>query len=203
MRHTLDTKESIVRTALELFLKNGYERTSLNQLAREVGITKPAIYHYFKSKDELFHEVVSMFFQEMGRWSSTRFGSCETLKDLLKAFLDSLESFREVADILLGKRKRRGAYSVLELLLNASKRDPRIQKRIEDGFLLSRRALEEKLKQAQQRGEIRRDIDPEVFAFHIHALVEGTTLISYLDRTIDLDSIGEKMFENMWTLLEK
>jgi AcrR family transcriptional regulator len=198
----LDTKESIVKTALELFLQHGYEKTSLNQLAREVGITKPAIYHYFKNKDELFHEVVSLFFQEMGKWSSARLGSCETLEDLLKAFFESLESFREVADILLGKRKRGVSYSFLELILNASKRDPRVRRRIEDGFLLSRRTLKERLVEAQERGEIRDDIDPEVFAFQIHALVEGTTLISYLDKSVDLNTIGEKLFENIWAMLK-
>ena len=48
----MSTKENIVKTALQLFLQNGYEKTSLNHIAREVGITKPAIYHHFKNKDE-------------------------------------------------------------------------------------------------------------------------------------------------------
>jgi AcrR family transcriptional regulator len=198
----LNTKESIVKTALELFLQDGFERTSLNRLAREVGISKPAIYHYFRNKDELFHEVVSMFFREMGKWSSNRFASCETLEDLLRAFFDSLESFREVADILLGKKKRGGSpYSFLELLLNASKRDARVRARIEEVFLLTRRALRERLTEAQARGEIRTDVDPEMLALQIHALIEGMTLISRLDGSIDLDTIGERIFKDIWTMI--
>jgi AcrR family transcriptional regulator len=198
----LDTKDNIVKTALSLFLKDGYERTSLSRLADEIGITKPAIYHYFKNKDALFHEVVSMFFREMGRWSASRFESCDTLKDLLHAFFDSLESFREVADIVLGERAKGASYSFLELLLDAARRDPEVQKRIEAGFLLSRSTLKERLEEAQRRGEIRTDVDPEVVAFQIHALVEGTTLISYLDRSIDLDEMGKRMYRDIWTLLK-
>jgi AcrR family transcriptional regulator len=199
----LDTKENIVKTALSLFLQKGYERTSLNDIAREVGITKPAIYHHFKNKDELFHEVLSLFFTEMGKWSKSRFESCRTLRALLKTFFQSLKSFHEVADILLGERKQKTPYSFLELFLAASKKDPRIRKRIEDGFLLTRRFLKDELLKAQGRGEIRKDIDCETFAFQIHALIEGTGLISYLDKSVDIETIGEKMFNNIWKMLKK
>jgi len=199
----LDTKENITRTALKLFLRNGYEKTSLNQIAREVGITKPAIYHHFKNKDELIHEVLSLFFEEMGKWSRSRFGSCKTLKELLQAFFQSLKSFKEVADVLLGKEEESTPYSFLELLLAASKKEPTIQKRIEDGFLQSREFLKEKLLEAQKKGEIRKDIDCEIYAFQIHAIIEGTGLISYLDKSINIETIGEQMFNNIWKMLKK
>ena len=199
----MDTKEKIVKAALRLFLQNGYEKTSLNHIAREVGITKPAIYHHFKNKDELFHGVLSFFFEEMGKWSKSRFGSCKTLKDLLKAFFQSLESFKEVADVLLGKQKRKTTYSFLELFLTASKKDPTIQKRIEGGFLLTRKFLKDRLLKAQKGGEIRGDINCEIYAFQIHALIEGTGLISYLDKSVNIEKISEQMFNNIWKMLKK
>ncbi len=199
----MDTRESIVKTGLRLFLQKGYEKTSLNDIAGEVGITKPAIYHHFKSKDQLFHEVLSFFFEEMGKWSKSRFGSCETLKELLKAFFLSLKSFKEVADILLGKPKKKTSYSFLELFLTASKKDPSIQKRIENGFLQSRKLLKDELLKAQKNGEIRDDIDCETLAFQIHALIEGTGLISYLDKSINIEAIGQQMFKDIWTMLKR
>ncbi len=199
----METKENIVKTALELFLQNGYEKTSMNDIAREVGISKPAIYHHFKNKDELFHEVLSLFFEEMGKWSKARFGPCKNLKELLKAFFQSLKSFREVADVLLGKKEQSTPYSFLELFLSASRKDPTVQKRIEDGFVQSRQFLKQQLVKAQKKGEIRRDINSEIFAFQIHGLIEGTGLISYLDKSIDIDTIGEQMFNNVWKMLKK
>jgi AcrR family transcriptional regulator len=199
----LNTKQHIVKIALQLFLQKGYEKTSLNDIAGEVGITKPAIYHHFKNKDELFHEVLTFFFEEMGKWSSARFASCKTMRDLLKAFFQSLTSFTEVTEILLGKQKKNTSYSFLELFLDASKRDPSIQKRIEQGFLMTRKFLAAELKKAQKKGEIRGDVDCETLAFQIHALIEGTGLISYLDKSVDMDAIGEKMFKNIWKMLKR
>jgi AcrR family transcriptional regulator len=199
----LNTKQQIVKTALLLFLQKGYEKTSLNDIAGEVGITKPAIYHHFENKDQLFHEVLSFFFEEMGKWSSARFASCKTTKDLLKAFFRSLTSFTEVTDILLGKQKKNTSYSFLELFLDAGKRDPSIQKRIEQGFLKTRKFLATELKKAQKKGEIRGDVDCETLAFQIHALIEGTGVISYLDKSVDMDAIGEKMFNNIWKMIRR
>ncbi|WP_379883160.1 TetR/AcrR family transcriptional regulator [Laceyella putida] len=48
------TREKIEKIALRLFAMNGYEATTMNQIAEQVGITKPAIYVYFKGKEELY-----------------------------------------------------------------------------------------------------------------------------------------------------
>ncbi|MFH1335132.1 MAG: TetR/AcrR family transcriptional regulator [Candidatus Zixiibacteriota bacterium] len=199
----MDTKDRITRTALRLFLEKGYERTSLNDIAHQVGITKPAIYHHFKNKDQLFHQVLTLFFEEMGKWSSSRLGSCRNLKDLLKTLFESLKAFREVTGIILGQHQHKTAYSFLELFLAASKKDPRIQKRIENGFIITRKFLKEKLQEAQKKGEIRNDVDCETLSFEIHALIEGTGLISYLDRSVNIETMGEKMFNNIWKMLRK
>ncbi len=171
--------------------------------SRQVRISKPAIYHHFKNKDELFHGVLSLFFEEMGKWSKSRFESCKTLRELLTAFFQFPISCREVADTLFGKNKKNASYSFLELLLTASKRDPGIQKRIEQGFLMTRKFLKDGLVKAQKRGEIRGDIDCQMLAFQIHALIEGTGVISYLDKSVDMETIGEKMFNNVWKMLKK
>ncbi len=44
--------------ALRLFLAHGYERTSMDAIAREAGTTKASLYARFASKDELFNSVL-------------------------------------------------------------------------------------------------------------------------------------------------
>lgn len=51
-------KEELKQAALKFFALNGYEGTSLNQIADEVGIKKSSIYSHYKGKDELFLAVV-------------------------------------------------------------------------------------------------------------------------------------------------
>ena len=200
MRKT-HTKQEIAKTALRLFLQNGYEGTSLNQIASQVGITKPAIYHHFKNKDELFHEVLSLFFREMGKWSQARFETCRNVKDLLKTFFQMLTGFKETADKLLGKQKGKTQYSFLEVFLSASKKDPSIRRRMEEGFIQTRSFLKEELLKAQTKGEIRKDMDCETLAFMIHALIEGTGLIGYIDQSVNRESMGKKMFDNTWKMV--
>src|SRR5450755_327953 len=49
-------REAALRTAVRLFLQRGYWQTSLNEVAGKPNITKPALYHYFQSKEEIYLE---------------------------------------------------------------------------------------------------------------------------------------------------
>src|SRR4051794_41930618 len=46
-------QETVLRRAIELFNTQGYEATSIGDLARELGLTKSAIYHHVSSKESL------------------------------------------------------------------------------------------------------------------------------------------------------
>ncbi len=49
-------REAVLRTAVQLFLEQGYYRATLNEVAERLNITKPAIYNYFRGKDEILFE---------------------------------------------------------------------------------------------------------------------------------------------------
>ena len=49
-------REAILATAVQLFLEKSYGRTSLDDVARRLTITKPAIYHYFRNKEQILLE---------------------------------------------------------------------------------------------------------------------------------------------------
>lgn len=44
-------REMVLKTAAHLFLERGYRKTSMNDLAERLNITKPAVYHYFQNKE--------------------------------------------------------------------------------------------------------------------------------------------------------
>ena len=54
-----DTKERILRTALRLFAKDGYEAVSVSDIAGELGITKAALYKHYKNKRDIFDHIVA------------------------------------------------------------------------------------------------------------------------------------------------
>ena len=45
-----DTRSRVQEVALELFAEQGYEKTSLREIAERLGVTKAALYYHFKSK---------------------------------------------------------------------------------------------------------------------------------------------------------
>jgi AcrR family transcriptional regulator len=49
-------REAVLLTAVQLFLERSYDRTSLNDVAERLNITKPAIYHYFRNKEDILLE---------------------------------------------------------------------------------------------------------------------------------------------------
>lgn len=49
-------REAVLQTAAQLFLEKSYARTSLNDVAERLNITKPALYHYFQNKEEILLE---------------------------------------------------------------------------------------------------------------------------------------------------
>lgn len=66
--HAAQTREIIVSTALELFLKNGYEGTTMEAIASRAGVGTTTLYRYFPSKDLL---VIAPF--EMGGQMAAEF----------------------------------------------------------------------------------------------------------------------------------
>lgn len=53
-----DTKERIMETALELFAEKGYLGTSMNDIAKQLGFTKAALYKHYASKQEILDRIV-------------------------------------------------------------------------------------------------------------------------------------------------
>src|SRR6188472_3016567 len=51
-----EKREAVLQTAVQLFLEQGYHRATLNEVAERLNITKPALYNYFRGKDEILFE---------------------------------------------------------------------------------------------------------------------------------------------------
>jgi AcrR family transcriptional regulator len=70
-----DTRQRIQTVALELFAEQGYDKTSLREIAERLGVTKAALYYHFKSKEDIVASLVEDYFgqiDEMVAWGRTQ-----------------------------------------------------------------------------------------------------------------------------------
>jgi TetR/AcrR family transcriptional regulator len=57
MRKGQERREKILEVAEEVFAQKGFNGASLEEIAEKVGVTKPALYYYYRSKKELYNAV--------------------------------------------------------------------------------------------------------------------------------------------------
>jgi Transcriptional regulator len=62
-----DTRDRILAAALDLFIEQGYDKTSLREVAEQVGVTKAALYYHFASKEEIFRTLMEPFSAVQGQ----------------------------------------------------------------------------------------------------------------------------------------
>ena len=60
-----DTRARIQQVALELFAEQGYEKTSLREIAERLDVTKAALYYHFKSKEDIVRSLVEDYFGQI------------------------------------------------------------------------------------------------------------------------------------------
>ena len=56
----MSTKEKILETSLTLFAENGYNGTSVEQIAQNVGIKAPSLYKHFKGKEDILNSLIDL-----------------------------------------------------------------------------------------------------------------------------------------------
>ncbi|HEY1819495.1 MAG TPA: TetR/AcrR family transcriptional regulator [Trebonia sp.] len=96
-----DTRARIQQVALELFAEQGYERTSLREIAERLDVTKAALYYHFKSKEDIVLSFTEDYFGRLDAliaWGREQPPGLRTAQVLLDRYItivmDSGEVFR-------------------------------------------------------------------------------------------------------------
>jgi TetR/AcrR family transcriptional regulator, cholesterol catabolism regulator len=104
------TQEMLLAAAVKLFAANGYEQTSLHEIAHEAGLTKGALYYHFKSKEDVLRRVhddmIERIIAESRSVLDAGLSPADTLRELIHVHMSAIETRGDAIRVFL--RERRG-----------------------------------------------------------------------------------------------
>jgi AcrR family transcriptional regulator len=97
MRENIGTRARIQEVALELFTEQGYEGTSLREIAERLGVTKAALYYHFKTKEDIVASLVQdriAAIHALIEWGQGQPRTIRTRRELIQRYADELHAGR-------------------------------------------------------------------------------------------------------------
>jgi len=82
-------RDAVLQTAAQLFIEKSYGRTSMNDVAQRLHITKPALYHYFQNKEQILLECYRLGTALIGQTLNQIAAHCGTGLEKVEAFICS------------------------------------------------------------------------------------------------------------------
>jgi AcrR family transcriptional regulator len=92
-----DTRSRIQEIALRRFTEQGYEATSLREIAEELGVTKAALYYHFKTKDDIVASLVEQRLSELEEllaWVRSRPKTARTRREFVERYAAGVRATR-------------------------------------------------------------------------------------------------------------
>jgi AcrR family transcriptional regulator len=172
---TESRRQAILQAAAEVFQRMGYERASMSDICAQVGYSKATLYGYFRSKEELFYEVMTEATE--AEFQATHDALDPAVEDIGPA----LQRFGESLLTLLYSPQ---VQAVRRLVIAEAGRSDLGKRCYELGPARSQAVVARFLEDAMEEGKLRR-ADPRLAALHLHGLLEAEWLNRFLFQTVD------------------
>jgi AcrR family transcriptional regulator len=188
-------RQQIIEAASDCFAREGFHRTTMQDIVQQSGLSPGAIYRYFVSKDAIIEAMAD----ERHAWERSLIAAARDqheiehfLQMLAQPFFDSLRDDGE------RRRRRLGVQLWAEAL-----RSPRLLEIVREGVDEPRRLLTERLTAAQAQGDLPAKLAPDAVARVIIALFQGFILQQAWDEQIDIDAYVEVVVAAFEALLRR
>jgi len=173
-------REAALRTAAQLFVERGVHRTTLSDVAERLNITKPALYYYFKNKNEI---VLGCYQLGAGLTAAALDAAevnCKTGAEKARAYI---RAYLEVLTISVGTNVT---------LLDDRDLDPEQRAQIKDLRRGLQNRLRSYLREGMADGSLRVS-DVTIIANTIGGAINGLSLWYHADGALSAEAIIDKM----------
>jgi TetR/AcrR family transcriptional regulator, transcriptional repressor for nem operon len=188
MRKGEQTRQEIIRKAAPIFNQRGYEGAALSELMQATGLEKGGIYRHFDSKQQLASEAFDYAWEK-------------AVNARLEGTMEIANSVDRLQQIVRNFRERReglvpGGCPLLNTAIDSDDGNPPLRNQ-------ARRALDKWLdrlatiaRQGQKRGEVRRTVDSAKLATLIVSTLEGSLMLSRLQRADEPLEVACRYLDN-------
>jgi AcrR family transcriptional regulator len=155
-----EARRKIIDVASRVFAETGHHETTMDEVAKRVGVTKGAIYQYFSSKDELFKQIT-----ERGQ---------ETQEKVLNSWFNQSELTQASGDFFVKgvKEYKDGICLAFELLSEAT-RNSSTRKVLRENFEKHAAMIGESLQEQKNKGVVKLETDVGILSIAVLAFFYG------------------------------
>ncbi len=184
-------RAQILEAALRVFARLGFHRARMDDIAREAGLSKGALYWYFEGKDALIAALLDRFYdwemRDLGRALEEEGPVVERLRRFTERLADQAERLSPLLPI---------AYEFYAV----AARQAWVREALRGYFDRYREGMAALLRAGVEQGELRPDLDPEAEAVVLLALYEGLFLLWTVDpEGVDWRTLARRGLETWLT----
>lgn len=178
-------RDKILQSAAALFSRNGYHTTSMDDIVKESGLSKGAIYGYFKSKDDLFLALSDKQIESMIDCMQDVFSPNDSAKKkLMKAAEIHFRQITYLNDI----------WRVALELWAESPKIPSLEIRVRKHYDIVHKFFADIIYEGKKNEEFRKDIDPDMLSSILLATLGGLSIHTRMGQKFDWQKIKKSLF---------
>lgn len=166
-----DRKEKILLKAIELYMIEGYANVSITDLQAALNMGRGTLYYYFKDKDELFQEAVSMYLLQPKQRAFSRVKETATIQDMIDAMMYYMEQLKEVYEQV--ENKNINTSNVVTVMYTAYSRFPDLYKKARRLYERELNLWTQAIKNSMRAGEIRGNVPIDITAHMFLHIKDG------------------------------
>lgn len=199
MRNKTDTKEKIIIAMLKLIAEQGYEKASISKLSDRVGITNPAVYHYFESKEAILLEIGRIIYdadwdEELKEVQKTKTAT-EYKNELMKKGFELAEFLAgELLGTEITKADIRKISAEIDLLSN---RNEKLKELSDISYEKTIAYINNILLHGIKIKAINESADIELYAQSLYTTFLGFTSAVLYDREVNIEKIWRFQIDNI------
>jgi len=178
-----EAKKRIIAAGVVVMSEKGYSQTTMEDIAAHLGVSKGALYLYFRSKDDLIVESAKNMQLHLSQLRVMQMAASPTRDplDVWIEILDNLMPFDQKINTLYFE------------LVAITERNPEINKISAKNLVEEIEMIEHEIASQQQKGQVRTDADPRTIAIAMISIFNGLRLMNILG--VDRNEIRKRWTE--------